>query len=66
MQHIYRIDREKDYAFLKEKLCDNFGPFHLEEADLDILRCGDETFLWESPLAASVEEALEIARRRWN
>lgn len=30
---------------------------------MEILRCGEGTFLWESPLAASAEEAVDLARQ---
>lgn len=32
-----------------------------EETDLEISRRGADTFLWESPLASSVEEAVDMA-----
>ncbi len=59
-----RIDLQKDDAFLKQKLgMDRKGSIDLDEADLAVLREGEDVFLWESPLAPSAEAAAGLARQ---
>lgn len=58
-----RFLTEMDDVFLKQKLCAGSGQARLDEDDLAVLRNGEAVFLWESPLAATAEEAEALARR---
>ncbi len=65
MRRIYpvkKIDWDRDHEFLKRKLCVDVGPDGLDEKDLEILRCGEEMFLWESPPVSSAEKVVNLAR----
>lgn len=54
----------QNYELLKRKLCMNKAGFlNLDEDDLKTLWEGEDAFLWESSLAASAEEAAEMARQ---
>lgn len=58
--------RETEYAGLEQALC--FDPptsylVSLDAEDLSVLRGGEAAFCWESPRAASREEAEALARR---
>lgn len=55
--------QETDYERLKRALCGGSGAACLNEADLEALRGGEAAFFWESPLAASAEEAAAMARQ---
>lgn len=64
MQRIYpveQIDWGRDYELLKQRLWVDAGSDGLNENDLEILRCGEETFLWESPPVSSAEKAVNLA-----
>ena len=58
-----RLLKEADYARLKQKLCGGSGTIRVSEQDLEILRGGEAAFLWESPITASAEEAVDMARQ---
>lgn len=60
------MSKEKDYEYLLHALRILEEPpslIYLDEADILQLKCGEAVFLYESPLAASAEEAVAMAKR---
>lgn len=60
------VDYRKEYEILKQRLVpseDDFGGIRIDEADLEVLSQGEAVFLWESPLATSIEETEAMARQ---
>ena len=56
------MNQEEDYECLKQAMqVKNVGSINLDEWDLLQLKAGEAVFLWESPLAASVDEAAAMA-----
>lgn len=54
---------QADFARLRQKVCGGSSLVCLDEEDLAVLRGGEAAFLWESPLAASGEAAVSMARQ---
>lgn len=59
------MNKEKDYEYLLHafRIREGIGFINLDECDILQLKCGEAVFLYESPLAASAEEAIAMAKR---
>lgn len=57
--------KEKDYEYLLHafRIREEIGFINLDEWDILQLKCGEAVFLYESPLAASAEEAETMMRQ---
>lgn len=56
------MNQEEDYEYLKQAMqMEEVGSINLDEWDLLQLKVGEAVFLWESPLAASVDETAAMA-----
>lgn len=59
------MSKEKDYEYLLHalRILEQSGPIYVDESDILQLKCGEAVFLYESPLAASAEEAIAMAKK---
>lgn len=59
------MSKEKDYEYLLHalRILEQSGPIYVDESDILQLKCGEAVFLYESPLAASAEEVIAMARK---
>lgn len=59
------MSKEKDYEYLLHalRILEQSGPIYVDESDILQLKCGEAVFLYESPLAASAEEAIAMVKR---
>lgn len=59
------MSKEKDYEYLLHalRILEQSGPIYVDESDILQLKCGEAVFLYESPIAASAEEAIALAKK---
>ena len=59
------MSKEEDYEYLLHalRILEQSGPIFVDESDILQLKCGKAVFLYESPLAASAEEAIAMVKR---